>query len=252
MYLHSAGVIKLKWSQVTALHTEFLTVGPFYLPREFTVITITAVYISPHANTKEDLSVLSCSIRDLQNTHLEGIFIVAGESNRANIFPLFHQRGFSTRGENTLDLAYTNIKNIQGGTPASPRLLRPSLCDAYSCVQAPVNQRETQHKKVRIWPVGAMEALEDCFKCIDWDTLSFIKNIATRAKEKPWMTKEVCAMLKVQHVACKTGDIILLRTARAKLNHAMRVAKRAHGQKCRTSSRTPQRPSNIARYPDHH
>lgn len=132
MYLHSAGVIKLKWSQVTALHTEFLTVGPFYLPRDFTVITITAVYISPHANTKEDLSVLSCSIRDLQNTHLEGIFIVAGESNRANIFPLFHQRGFSTRGENTLDLAYTNIKkNIQGGTPPPPRLLSVMLIPVY-------------------------------------------------------------------------------------------------------------------------
>lgn len=103
---------------------EFLTVGPFYLPREFTVITITAVYISPHANTKEDLSVFLCSISDLQNTHLEVIFIVAGDSNRANmktVFPLFHQCGFSTRAENTLDLAYTNIKK------ASKAALHPHL-----------------------------------------------------------------------------------------------------------------------------
>lgn len=211
-----------------------------------------------------------CSISDLQN--LEGIFILVGDSNGANIktvFPLFHQHGFSTRRENTGSGLHKHQEDIQGSTPSPLRLLTPSLCDAYFCVQAPVNQRETQHKKVRIWPVGAIEALQDCFKCTNWDMFraattnnqhmqkcinnaSVIKNIATRAKEKPWMTKEVFVMLKVQHVAFKTGDMILLRTARAKLNHAIRVAKRAHGQKCRTSSRTQLRPSNMARYPGHH
>ncbi|XP_065820874.1 uncharacterized protein [Labrus bergylta] len=45
------------------------------------------------------------------------------------------------------------------------------------------------------------------------------------------MTSEVRAMLKARNDAFKSGDMVALKTARANLNRAIKVAKRAHSQK---------------------
>lgn len=60
---------------------ELLTVNcrPFYLPREFISIIITAVYMPPSTNTKEAMGVLYWTISELQYAYMEGIFIVAGD-----------------------------------------------------------------------------------------------------------------------------------------------------------------------------
>lgn len=64
-----------------SLDVEFLSIKcrPFYLPREYTTIIITPVYIPPCANTKKVLNVLHRFISDLQDSHPEGVFIVAQE-----------------------------------------------------------------------------------------------------------------------------------------------------------------------------
>lgn len=45
------------------------------------------------------------------------------------------------------------------------------------------------------------------------------------------MTTEVQALLKARNSAFKSGDVTAFRSARANLNKAIRLAKRAHGQK---------------------
>ncbi|KAI5104601.1 gastrula zinc finger protein XlCGF28.1-like [Silurus meridionalis] len=93
---------------------EFMVVRcrPFYLPREFTTAIVFGVYIPPSVNAKEAFSVLYGTISELQNTHPDGWFIVTGDFNHANprtVLPKFHQNvNFATRGENTLDVVYTN------------------------------------------------------------------------------------------------------------------------------------------------
>ena len=88
-----------------------------------TTIVITAVYIPPSANTKDALNALYRSISELQTTHTEGIFIVAGDFNQANmktVLPHFHQYvNFPTRGKNTLDRVYTNVKSAFRAAPRS-------------------------------------------------------------------------------------------------------------------------------------
>lgn len=54
---------------------------------------------------------------------------------------------------------------------------------------------------------------------------------SVRANEKPWMTAEVRSLLNVRNTAFKYGDEAALRFARANLNKAIRVAKRAFSQK---------------------
>lgn len=58
-----------------------------------------------------------------------------------------------------------------------------------------------------------------------------IKNITTCTNQKPWLTTEVSAMLRVRNAAFKSGDMVALRLARANLNRAIRVARCVHGQK---------------------
>lgn len=65
--------------------------------------------------------MLCCSVSNLQTTHPEGVFIVAGDFNQANmktVPPHFNQYvDFATRGMNTLDLAYTNIMKAYKAAP---------------------------------------------------------------------------------------------------------------------------------------
>lgn len=154
---------------------EVLTVKcrPFYLPREFSTVSITAVY-PPSANTKEDLQTLYRYISDLQSNHPEGIVIVAGDFNQANmktVLPHFHQYvDFATQGANTLDLAYCKIKQASRAAPrphlGSSDHLSVMLIPAYK----PLMIREKPAvKQVRVWSEGATDALQDCFESTDWD-----------------------------------------------------------------------------------
>ncbi len=155
---------------------ELLTVvcRPFYLPREFTAVSITAVYVPPSANTKEAMSVLYRTISELQSIQTEGFFIVAGDFNQANmksVLPHFHQHvDCATRGENTLDKAYTNVKDAFRAAPrphiSSSDHLSVMLIPAYKPLL--IREKPTV-RQVRVFSEGAMEALQDCFECTDWD-----------------------------------------------------------------------------------
>ncbi|KAI4886435.1 hypothetical protein NFI96_011889 [Prochilodus magdalenae] len=212
---------------------------PFYLPREFTTVLIVSVYIPPGATAKAALCELYSAISRLQNTHPDGLFIVAGDFNHGNlksVLPKFHQHvNFATRGANALDLVYTNIPSAYRAEP------RPHLgySDHISVMLIPayrplVRRSKPVLKQVRTWPSGAISALQDCFEHTDWQMFreaatystttdleeytssvtSYIGKciddvtVTTRPNQKPWMTAEA------------------LRKARAKLSQGIREAKR--------------------------
>lgn len=106
---------------------EFMSVKcrPFFLPRELTVVIVTAVYIPPQANINTALSLLLNTINHQQQAHPNGVHIVAGDFNKANlksVLSKFYQHvKCPTRGKNTLDHVYSNIKH------AYPRILLPHL-----------------------------------------------------------------------------------------------------------------------------
>ncbi len=96
---------------------EYLSVRchPFFLPREFTFIVITADYIPPDANITTALGYLLTAISKQQQDHPDGVFIIAGDFNRASlktVLPKFHQHvQCPIRGNNILDHVYSNIKH---------------------------------------------------------------------------------------------------------------------------------------------
>ncbi len=94
-------------------HLEHLSIicRPFYLPREFTSIIITAVYNPPQADTSLALSKLHDELSGYINKHPDAASVIAGDFNKANlrkVMPNFHQHiSCPTRGQNTLDHCYT-------------------------------------------------------------------------------------------------------------------------------------------------
>ncbi len=90
-------------------HLEHLSIicRPFYLPREFSSIMATAVYILPQADTSLALSKPHDVLSGYINKHPDAASIIAGDFNKANlrkVMPNFHQHvSCPTRGPNTLD-----------------------------------------------------------------------------------------------------------------------------------------------------
>uniref|UniRef100_A0AAZ3Q1D7 Fish virus induced TRIM protein n=1 Tax=Oncorhynchus tshawytscha TaxID=74940 RepID=A0AAZ3Q1D7_ONCTS len=101
---------------------EFLTIKcrPHYLPREFSSIIITAVYI-PQADTSMALNELYLTLCKLETIYPEAAFIVAGDFNKANLktrLPKFYQHiDCATRGGKTLDHCYSNFRDAYKALP---------------------------------------------------------------------------------------------------------------------------------------
>ncbi len=61
------------------LEFHTLLCRPFWLPREFTAIIITAVYIPPQANTDQALRELYGNISEQETAHPDAAFIITGD-----------------------------------------------------------------------------------------------------------------------------------------------------------------------------
>ncbi len=93
------------------LEFHMLLCRPFWLPREFTAIIITAVYIPPQANTDQALKELYGNISEQETAYPDAAFIVTGDFNKANfrtIAPKYFQHiTINTRGDRVLDHCYS-------------------------------------------------------------------------------------------------------------------------------------------------
>ncbi|KAK3570236.1 hypothetical protein QTP86_017143, partial [Hemibagrus guttatus] len=142
-------------ARTTSPMTRIIMSGP--LPTFQQGIERFRVYIPPSANAKEALCELYRAISKLQNSHLDGLFIIAGDFNHANlksVLPKFHQYvNFATRGVNALDLVYTNIPGTYRAEP-SPHLgysdhISVMLILAYRPL---VRSSKSVLEQVKTWP----------------------------------------------------------------------------------------------------
>ena len=104
-------------SQFCSPDIESLTIKcrPHYLPREFSAVILTAVYIQPRANATTALRQLSDTVTKFENDHPDAVSIVAGDFNHTNmktVLPKYYQHvSCPTRGDKILDHCYSTIKN---------------------------------------------------------------------------------------------------------------------------------------------
>lgn len=249
-------------AKITDMHCsqdlEYLTVKcrPFYLPREHSVVIITAVYIPPHANITIALGYLLTAISKQQIAHPNGVLMIAGNFNQANlntVLPKLYQYvKCPTRGKSTLDHVYSNIKHgfkaralpHIGNSDHTSLFLTPVYRPLINTVKPAV-------KVLRVWPECASEQLQDCFECTDWsifvddnidtytssvlfyikscmDVVTITKQIRIFPNNKPWMNKDVRLQLKARNMAFRSGDLQNYNVARSELKRSIRDAKTAY------------------------
>ncbi len=202
-------------------HLEHLSImcRPFYLPREFSSIIATAVYIPPQTDTSLALFKLHNVLSGYINKHPEAAFIITGDFNKANIrkvMPNFHQHvSCPTRGPNTLDHCYTPFKDAYKAhsLPAFGKSDHDAifLTTEYKqrFVQEPLVERE-----VTRWSSHSEAMLQAALDDVDWDmfrtsssdvseftdvALSFVNMLTEQATEtvtirtfsnqKPWVDR---------------------------------------------------------------
>ncbi len=121
------------------LEFHMLLCRPFWLPREFTAIIITAVYISPQANTDQALKELYGNISEQETAYPDAAFIVMGDFNKANfrtIAPKYFQHiTINTHGDRVLDHCYSPFRDAYKSLPPPTfRQIRSFFCSSPACL----------------------------------------------------------------------------------------------------------------------
>ncbi len=147
---------------------------PFWLPKEFTAITITAVYIPPQANTDQALRELYRNISEQETTHPDAAFIITGDFNKANfrtIAPKYFQHvTINTRGDRILDHCYTSFWDAYKSLPRPPF----GKSDHSSVLLLPAYRQKLKReapalRTIQCWSDQSDATLQDCFYHVDWD-----------------------------------------------------------------------------------
>ncbi len=248
-------------------HLEHLSIicRPFYLPREFSSIVVTAVYIPPKADSSLALSNLHDELSGYINIHPDAACIIAGDFNKANlkkVIPNFHQHiSCPTRGLNTLDHCYTQFKNAYkahslpafGKSDHAAIFLTPDY--KQRILQEPPVERE-----VTRWSPHSEATLQASLDDVDWDmfrasssdvseftevALSFVNTLTEQATEtitiktfsnqKPWVDRTIRDTVNHRTAAYNagilSGNMSEYKSSCYALRRAVRAAKRRYSER---------------------
>ncbi len=156
------------------LEFHMLLCRPFWLPREFTVIIITAVYIPPQANTDQALKELYGNISEQETVYPDAAFIVMGDFNKANFRTIapkyFQQITINTRGDRALDHCYSPFRDAYKSLPRPPF----GKSDHSSVLLLPAYRQKLKReapalRTIQCWSDQSDAILQDCFDHVDWD-----------------------------------------------------------------------------------
>ena len=237
---------------------ESLTIGlrPFYLPREFTQILVTAVYIHPKANADNARDQLKATISLIENSHPDAVNLIMGDFNHCKIddlIPTYTQYiDLPTRNNNTLDLCYGNIN--YGRNYKIKTLAQLGSSDHSIIHMAPTYRRELERSKPIVktqlnWNEEAVEQLRGCFECTDWSVFDdqnihdttitvteYIKFCADMTipkrqlriypNSKPWVSKKLKSLVYEKKAAFSSGDRDLVKEKQRKIKKEVKSAKK--------------------------
>ncbi len=244
------------------LEFHMLLCRPFWLPREFTAIKITAVYIPPQANSDQALKELYGNISEQETAYPDAAFIVTGDFNKANfrtIAPKYFQHiTINTRGDRVLDHCYSPFRDAYKSLPRPPF----GKSDHSSVLLLPAYSQKLKReapalRTIQCWLDQSDAILQDCFDHVDWDMFRaasdddieaysdsvtcFIrkcvedvvptKTIRIYPNQKPWINSNVRAALSARISAFKSGNFDDRKQASYDIRKSIKAAKRQYKNK---------------------
>ncbi len=132
---------------------------PYRLPREFTSVILSAVYIPPHTDTNQALDEL--------------YGVISGDFNKANlrkVLTRYHQHiSCPARGENTLDHACAPFRDAYKALPRPPF----GKSDHVSVLLLPSYRQKLKRDRpvtrtIQQWSDQSDLALRHCFSTTEW------------------------------------------------------------------------------------
>ena len=247
----------------TDKNIELLTVSarPYYLPREFTHVLITTVYMPTDSNYTEATDSLLHYTNELETDFPDTLRIICGDFNKCKAQKAmkgYHQHvTCPTRGQNTLDLLFTNVKNSHsckrlcalGRSDHNLIYLHPEY--------RPLTQREPPVEKVvTSWTRQAWDTLRASLECTDWSVLtedardvteaadtvtSYInfcvescvpkKTIKLFSNNKPWVNREVKQVLNKKKIAFKNQNKEEIKQVQKELKWVIKRGKEEYKKK---------------------
>ncbi len=242
--------------EICSPHLEHLSIicRPFYLPREFSSIVITSVYIPPQADTSLALPDLHDVLSGYNNKHPDAAFIIAGDFNKANlkkVLPNFHQHiSCPTRGLNTLDHCYTPLKNVYkahslpafGKSDHAAIFLTPEY--KQRIVHEPPVEREVTRGPPNLKLCYRRLSSSDVSEFTDV-ALSFVNTLTEQATEtvtirtfsnqKPWVDRSIRDAVNHRTAAYNagllSGNMSKYKASCYALRRAVRAAKRRYRER---------------------
>ena len=269
--------INNRWCNNITVHEQFcqvdieyltLSLRPYYLPREFTKIYLTLVYIPPCANVKSAENTLNDAICRMQNCNPDAINIITGDFNQCNFqhcVPDFKQYiNFSTRSDKLLDHFYCNIKNAYIAKKLSPLGISDhNMCHLIPVYRQLIKRCKPIEKVVYSWNEEVNSTLLGCMECTDFDVLynddedldqnvevlndylNFCVEVVVPkrvvkcfANNKPWVTKDLKMLLNKKKRLLGTNDREQLKCVQKEINLQISLCKRNYKEKMESMFRT--------------
>ena len=200
-------------------------------------------------------------VLNVERTNPDSLVIVLGDFNKGNLtheLPKYRQFiKCPTREENILDHCYTTVR---GAYHAVPRAAL-GQSDHIMVHLIPTYRQKLKLSKpaVRIskkWTSEAVEDLQACLDCTDWDVfrtatnnldeyteavtayISFCEDSCipscTRVSynnDKPWFTAKLRRLRSQKEDAFRSGDRVMFKEAKYRFSKEVRVAKRLYSEK---------------------
>lgn len=238
-----------------------LAVRPYYLPREFSAVLISAVYVPPSSSSTNACDVIASVVNRQENSSPDAIKLIMGDFNHRELtatLPHFHQYVFcATRGSHTIDLCYGNVDNAYISYPLPPLgnsdhnniLLMPKY-------RPILRKTKPVVKTVLRWDPEAIEKMRGCMDCTDWDMfkeactdideltdtisgyINFCSNIVLYPKQvtiypnnKPWVTKDLRYLIQEKHKAFRDKDFARVKCLKKELKQTIQKCKEDYKNK---------------------
>ena len=219
------------------------------------------VYIPDKTVAKAGSQELSSIIHELEVDSPDAFIVINGDFNHGSLkrpgSSYYQHVDCPTRGEATLDLCYSNVRDAYTAT----QLPNLGAADHDLVLLLPKYRPIVQRLKPRVinvkqWSPEVDDRLQDCFNNTDWSVFidsssdideltetvsSYIKfcedlivpskKVKCYSNNKPWITKDVKQIINQKKDAYRRGDKTELKEIQKELNIAIKTEKTRYKQK---------------------